>query len=583
MEEVFTLYVTAQAVVSELQDDASRAKAIERFHRSGVRRVILEGYRGGLVVEEAMLAETRDFFEAEGFETLGGVMPVWGEGFGKQGEGIEVRGPFFCYSDEATVAALEAVIRTLARVFGEVVVDDGFLTACRCSVCQEHCADGDWFGFRRDLLCAVAERWVRAAHEEKARCRVTVKFPQYYDRYQRFGYDAARFPAIFDAVWVGTETRDPTTHDYGYVEPYQGYFNARWMKACAGKKFEAAWFDYLDCDEQLFYDQGVTTFLGAPRDVTVFCYGEELFGGSKMARLSRSARLLARLRDIAVEPWGVHVYKPPNADGGRDLFIFDYLGMLGIPCVPVTQIEAGMRTVFVPEHGAREPETKDRIRDILALGGNVIVTFNTLHRMVNHPDFLDMFGYDYSGVVRTVVPAEQFGCGRERRVSERPVHLAGDLAPYAASVRAWGCLTGVERGSMCVPLLTEKTYSSGGKALVWNIGTFGHDAFTVREQLNVPKKTDLFGLPKDLVNLLRSTATEALGITIEVPGQVASFLFEQHLVLVNYSPETRDVHTQGIHPVADTFFSDSANSICLGDDFILAPHSFAAVAIRARR
>ncbi|MFH1268646.1 MAG: hypothetical protein ABIK89_23215, partial [Planctomycetota bacterium] len=326
MPNPLTAYVTAQTVSGEFRRPRALSRAVDLLRRAWVGRVVLEGYRGGFVASDQALDAARDRFEYEGFDTLGGIMPVHGAEFGKRSEGIETRLPTFCYTDEATIAALEHEIRRLARLFNEVVIDDAFLTSCRCGACEASRSGRDWGAFRRDLLSGVAASWVAAAREENPDVRLIVKFPQYYDRYHRFGYDADRFPAIFDAVWQGAETRDPATLAYGYVEPYEGYYNVAWMRACAGDRFEGAWFDSLDCDEQLFYEQAITTFLAAPKNVTLFCYSESLFGGGMMRRIAETLPALDALRTIAVNPTGVHVIHPPNSDAGRDHYLFDYLG-----------------------------------------------------------------------------------------------------------------------------------------------------------------------------------------------------------------------------------------------------------------
>jgi len=274
------------------------------------------------------------------------------------------------------------------------------------------------------------------------------------------------------------------------------------------------------------------------------------------------------------------VFKPPVGDGGRDLFIFDYLGMLGIPCVPTTHLDPAMRSVFVPAHGVGQPDTHARIREILEAGGTVILTFDALARMADEPEVLGLFGYDAAGVAPGVVVVEGFEVGQDAVESAQPIRLAGDLAPADADVLAWGRLEACEYGTMRIPVATAKAHAGGGKALVWNIGTFGHDAFQVSERLNVPQPTDLFALPKPVIDLLRATATDPLGFTIDALPRVACFVFARHLVLVNYTSGRREVHTRGLHPLAETLLADSTTTVCTGDDFFLAPHSFAAVEIR---
>lgn len=574
MLETFTTYVTAQTITGELASAEGRRDAVEQLRQNHCARVVLEAYRGGCSVDEQTLRDMKAFFETEGFATLGGLMPVTGEGVGRRSIGIEARQDVFCYTSEESVAALEQEIRKLARIFPQIVIDDAFFTTCRGEECDRARNGRPWGVFRRDLLCRVAERWKTAAASERSDAIFTVKFPQYYDRYQLFGYDAVRFPELFDAVWQGTETRDPQTLDYGYVEPYQGYFNTLWMRACAGEKLESVWFDYLDCDDQQFYDQAVIAALTGVPHATVFCYHRELFASTKMRRVAEANALLRRLSAVAGCARGVHVIKPPNSDGGRDLFLFDYLGMMGIPCVPATRLDPSMRSAIVPAHATDDPDLGAQVQRNLLAGRRVITTFDALRRMRDsRPDLLTYFGYRPEGInaARGIVQTFQLE-GVNVDVSG-PVSVAGDLVPEDAAVLAWATLEPAAGSSIRVPYATAKSYASGGRALVWNIGTFGHDDFDIREQLNVPVKPVLLALPKGVIDFLRASATAALGFSIKAPSRVASFLFEHHAVFVNFEPAPAEIEVAGIQWRPETLVSDSVNSACAGRTLLLAPHS----------
>ena len=572
----FSVYITAHTVVRRLSEPEERTRAVQILRQIGAGSVILESYRGGCVAPEAALRELGDFFQGEGFSVLGGIMPVHGEGFGKRGEGVETRFPCFCYSDEETVEALGDQIVLLAGLFNEVVIDDGLSTSCRCATCAERRGNRDWGVFRRGLLCEAAADWVRRAHEAHPGSRVIVKFPQYYDRYHRFGYDAKRFPDIFDAVWQGTETRDPATLDYGYVEPYEGYFNVLWMRACAGPRLEGAWFDSLDCDDQLFYDQAVTTALAAPARVTLFSYDADLLESPMIRRLVDGRRRLDRLHEVATSPMGVHVVKPPNSDPGRDSFVFDDLGMLGVPCVPAANLESTMRSAFLPAHAAAEPATQRLIPRALMAGRHIITTTAGLHRMAHQPGLLEFFGYRPSGVAPGHAPIESFEIAGGRVPVRRPLHLAGDLEPVDAAVLAWAELAPASgQGRLRVPFVTAKSFASGGRAVVWNLETFGEEAFEVRERFNVPIPSQWSNMPCDVADLLRKTATTALGFTIAAPPRVASFVFEKHLVFVNYGAFPAEVAVAGLDWDRASLESDSPDTTCVGESLRLAPRSHA--------
>ncbi|MCC6699490.1 MAG: hypothetical protein IT365_27945 [Candidatus Hydrogenedentes bacterium] len=580
MALTLTAYLTAETLIGGMDVPEVRARAVERLRAGKISRVVLEGFRAGSVASESLLREARDYFAAEGFTVLGGIMPLQGAGFGKRSEGVETRQAVFCYSDEDTVAALELEVRKLARLFGQIVIDDAFFTSCRCAVCAAACHDGDWGAMRRRQLGMVAERWLDAAHAENPRVRVTVKFPQYYDRYGRFGYDVERFPAIFDAVWQGTETRDPTTLDFGYVEPYQGYFNLRWMQLCAGGKCESGWFDFLDCDGQQFFDQAVTTSLGGAPDIVIWCYDERLFNGSRMGRLAKSLDSLRALNDAAVDPKGVYVVKPPNRDGGRDLYVYDYLGMLGIPCVPAHSMTPSMQSVILTAHAVSDPSVAEAIPRALMAGRHVIVTFDALHKLKRKPQILEFFGYRPQDVIHAGGVVREFIIEDAAYPCEKPFRVHGDLAPTDTSVLAWAVLDASEDAPIRIPMVTSKVYAGGGRAIVWNVGTFGHEDFDIREQLNVPVKSDWFNLPKRVVDFLRRTATAPHGYTIKAPARVASFLFAGHAAFVNYGITPVEVEVAGLKWDPASLQSDSPKTACSGNTLYLATRSYALLKTR---
>ncbi len=538
MDIRWTIYVTAQQMKTWGSAPGELEQAIKFLQQESFHGAVLESYRGGWVTDRETMRTIRDRFTAAGLETLGGLMPVYGEDpesglpFGVPAEGVESHMNTFCYSREETVLVLEKELRKMADLFDQVVIDDAFFTTCRCAQCREAKGNRPWGEFRRDLLSQVAARWYQAVHEENESCLLTVKFPQYYDRYALLGYDAARFAAQFDRVWQGTETRDPETLAYGYVEPYEGYFNLAWMRACAKEKCTCGWFDYLDCDAEQFARQALFTGLAAPRRILLFCYSDALLSGEKMKRLRDMRKHLETLAPWVTSPKGVSVIKPPNTDGAPDLFLFDFLGMMGIPCVPETVPCPDAPVSFITAHAARHPETPGAIQQALASGRRVGVTFAALRQL---PVFTqELFGYTPAGIApgRSQVAAFEMN-GSEWPVTE-PFFIPGDLAePREGEVLVRALMSGCEHGRFRIPFLTRKDHPGGGMALVWNIGTFGHEAFPVVERVNVPQPRLFNGLPGPILSTLRNTLLEELGLFLDAPYGVCLFLFEQHALLVN--------------------------------------------------
>jgi len=87
MTHPLTMYITAHTVLDTMRDPARCDKAMARLRETGFGRVVIEGYRGGCIVDETTMRETRDAFRDDGFETLGGLMPVRGGDFGPPAEG----------------------------------------------------------------------------------------------------------------------------------------------------------------------------------------------------------------------------------------------------------------------------------------------------------------------------------------------------------------------------------------------------------------------------------------------------------------------------------------------------------------
>ena len=74
-----------------------------------------------------------------------------------------------------------------------------------------------------------------------------------------------------------------------------------------------------------------------------------------VAEFDRLADLAALVRTHPVA--GVPAYKPPNSDPGGDMYLMDFLGMLGIPLVPVYYLRfLGRFVVFLPAQAAADPE-----------------------------------------------------------------------------------------------------------------------------------------------------------------------------------------------------------------------------------
>jgi hypothetical protein len=213
--------------------------------------------------------------------------------------------------------------------------------------------------------------------------RLVIKYPQWYDRFHMFGYDPARMSPMFDAVWVGTEVRNPKTQRMGFVQPTQGYMNYRWLKSIAGDKVEAAWFDHIECTAQNFVDQAWQSVLAGAEELVLFNLIDVVEGhpGHDLFRQALPEMRVAAKRLRGRAATGVAYYKPPNSDPGDNRFLMDYLGMLGIPVAPVSVYPSKSESVILGVQAAADPALLDHVRAHLKSGARVAMTSSLMEKV----------------------------------------------------------------------------------------------------------------------------------------------------------------------------------------------------------
>jgi hypothetical protein len=379
----FGSYATSGHVEKLATNKALRSQAWDTIQRMGITKLYLEVYRGGHVVKPAHLVFLRDWLRGKGIDAIGGIATTPGRDFG-----VRQKGPlgWFNWQNKKTQSDLEQVIRTAAGIFDTFIVDD-FL--CTGDVSDESViARGDrpWGQYRCNLLTELAQSiFVGPAKQVNPDITMIVKYPQWYDRFHLFGYDTETFPRIFDKVWVGTETRGRNTQRYGFVQPYEGFVNYRWLVDISGKKIGGAWFDHGDCREYDFLDQAYMSVLAGATELVFFNFNNIMQGHPDhekvIAEFHQLVELAVFVRGNPVI--GIPAYKPPNSDPAGDMYIMDFLGMLGIPLIPVHEFPEKAPIIFLPAQAATDENLISHIQKARARGANLIVTTSLL---VTSPD-----------------------------------------------------------------------------------------------------------------------------------------------------------------------------------------------------
>jgi hypothetical protein len=526
----WSVYATATSV----RELAGSAPALERAAKAlrelDVSKVYVEVYRGR-PVDRAAIERVRDGLRGAGFEVAGGIATVPGEGWGvRQDASLD----WFNWQNEKTQRAVETVARLAAELFDEIIVDDFVCTADTSLESDAARGGRGWDEYRRDLLVELSERiLVRPAREVNPNVRVIIKFPQWYDRFHKFGYDLARQPGLFDAVWVGTETRGATTQRYGFVQPYEGFVNYRWIESIAGGKTGGAWFDHLDCDGDDYLEQCYETVLAGAPEIILFHLGDTVAGLAGHARLKEHQKRLAELslaaRAAPRQGLGVAAYKPPNSEAGGEEYLMDFMGMLGVPIVPQAQFPDEADVLFLPAQGAADAELVAKVERAIQRGATIVVTTGAIAAARDGERLGEWAAIRYPIEVKPV-RAESVVVGGETILVERGLDVAGVIETTGAQVLIGAVVQGAE-----VPFLTR---AKTGEATVHvlNARTFTQNDYdAVGEFLLCPRRLGIAELPRQAANELRDAFTERLGWRMEAgPGVAAHPMGERGMVVVNF-------------------------------------------------
>jgi len=529
------VYMTVGWVEQLAADPAEIAIAVTRMHELGITKVYVEVYRGRVVPPEALTA-VRDALEAEGFAVAGGIATVPGGEYG-----VRQDGPlgWFNWQNPKTQQDMREVTAMAAGIFDEFIVDDFLCTGDRSEESDRARGDRSWPEYRRDLMVEVAETvFVQPAKSVNPSITMDIKYPQWYDKFHEYGYDVPRESRLFDKVWVGTETRGASTQRFGFTQPYMGFINYRWIASIAGEKISGAWFDHLDCDGNDFIDQAYQTVLAGAPSVILFSYAAIREGHAGHPLLVQERERLGRLAEAVnrAPVTGVSAYKPPNSDGGSDLFIMDTIGMLGIPLVPVSAWPSEAEVVFLPAQAAAGADIVARIGDAIDSEKTIVMTPGFLSALEDSDETARWAGVE-SPIVAERIAAGSVTVQGEAVALSSPLDLAANLRVTTATT----VLTANAEGN-AIPLLTRHEIH-GAQLFVLNVRTYSQaDYDAVDEVLLPPHALGILALPRPAANAIRSAFNQPLGIDFDAgPRVTLQTLADGSAVIQNYQDSPQEI------------------------------------------
>ncbi|MDO5320800.1 MAG: DUF3089 domain-containing protein [Bacteroidia bacterium] len=471
-----------------------------------VDKIYLETHRDTRIVPQSTLDAAKKFFKAHGVEVAGGITYTISEANNFQ---------TYCYTTPEDRAMVQKIAEYTAANFDEFILDDFFFTNCKCDNCIEAKGDMEWDEFRVKLMTEAGRNLViNPAKKVNPNVKVIIKYPNWYDDFQGLGFDLEHGPQIFDGVWTGTETRDPSGAQH--LQNYESYGIIRYFENLRPGHNGGGWVDSGGIrmgswryNEQLW----LTMFAKAP-EMALFDYRQLV--GVKIPEEPQSDKTIATLCDgvfTAIDkfigklgnPIGIQSYKVFNTEG--EDFLQNWLGMAGMPMDIRPDFPEGKKVVLLTEQAKGDPELKSKIDRQLRGGGTVVVTSGLLKAA---PDVIGQFAQLRVEGDVLVNDFGRYGKSEKDILIPRVRYFTNDTWDVISAGRP---LSGGTNG---FPLLLRGKYSEG-----------------MLYVLNIPEDfSDLYALPDGVLNQLRSILSADLKVRIEGPAKVSLFVYDNDTFIV---------------------------------------------------
>ena len=478
-------------------------------------KVYLEPWRGELASHE-QIEMCREVFHAHGIKVSGGLTTVI-----PTPEGAKPKQRLFntfCYNDPAMRQKLKEVSAFIGKHFDEFIIDDFFFTNCACPDCvrardafnREHGIAAGWRDFRLDLLRRVSlEDIIAPAKAANPACRIIIKYPNWAESYQETGYNPKEQRKLFDALYTGTETRDPVTTDQ-HLPRYLSfslmtYFENMWPGRNGG-----GWFDTFDVHiTEHYLEQAYLTAFSKPKELMLFCF-QSITDNMLTAALGFQLDKLDALLDYAGKPQGIVCYLPDNCQG--EDHVEDYLGMVGLPIVSSPFFPENAESILLTASSACDPDIVGRLEKYLAGGGTAMVTLG------------------FWEAVR--------GRGYENLTSIRPEGRAVTANRYRVEEKENICV--FPEGQKNTTFRVPEFRNNSTWALVKAVHGEENDAILLRDRygdgtlltLSVPdSRPDLYRLPEAALSRIRREIP-VRGVWLEGPSEISLFIYDNNSVVL---------------------------------------------------
>jgi hypothetical protein len=509
-----------------------------------VDKIYLETHRDRILVDEKTIESAKKFFEARGVKVAGGITYTVNEGN---------RYETFCYTNPEHRKRVKEIAEYTARHFDEIILDDFFFTNCKCELCIKAKGNLTWTQYRLKLMREAAQELViNPAKAINPNVKIVIKFPNWYEHFQGLGFDLETEPGLFDGIYTGTETRDPVRSGQ-HLQQYESYLIFRYFENIKPGGNGGGWVDPggLSSMDRYAEQLWLTLFAKAP-EITLFDFRQlqrPLLPGDRAAWQGSHTSFdfdemvtpfqredgemiapttIARAAGYTFEhvdgflgklgnPTGVKSYKPYNSLG--EDFLQNFLGMAGIPMDLVPEFPAEARMILLTESAKSDPLIVEKIKQQLRDGKNVVMTSGLLRALQGKgiEDIVELRYTDRKVLTKEFVVGWQAPClAKAEMMIPQIQYLTND---------SWEDISCLASG-IGWPLLHQARYANGSLFVLTIPDNFG----------------DLYNLPPDVLNRIRSVLSQDIKVRIEGPAQVSLFVYDNGTFIVeSFLPENVNV------------------------------------------
>ncbi len=500
-----------------------------------VDKIYLETHRDLLIVPDKTLEQAKKFFQDRGVEVGGGITYTIDES-----NSFET----FSYSNPEHRKKVQEIAEHTAKHFDNFILDDFFFTSSKSDIDIKAKGDKSWTQYRTELMTKAGQNLViNPAKKVNPNVKIIIKYPNWYDHFQGLGFNLATGPQIFDGIWSGTETRDPSSAQH--LQNYLSYNIIRYFNNLRPGHNFGGWVDSggsnMGMDryaEQLW----LSMFAKAP-EIALFAYHELLgtklrpeihrtpwqgMGTSfnydemmKPIRLPNGSTTLpttiARVAGVSLEqidafvyklgkPIGIKNYKPFHSLG--DDFLQNYLGMIGLPMDMYPQFPTDQKVILLTEQAKYDTDIIAKMKKQLQKGGDVVITSGLLAAIPEKiADIAELRASDLKALVN------DFG-----RAGTADKDILITQVRYQTN-DAWDILSAgrpLQKGVSGYPMLLRAPYSKGNLYVMTIPDDYGN----------------LYDLPEGVLNAYRRILSQDLDMYIEGPAKVSLFLYDNGTFIV---------------------------------------------------